>query len=65
MNIENRIKRLEKLFKTPEGTQIVRILDEKKGTNWSIGFGQLMTPKDFFIGKTITKALTLAEKHLL
>jgi hypothetical protein len=65
MTIDQRIARLEKFYKTPAGTQLIRCLDPVSGVYWSFGLGQLGMPKQFFLGKSILKAIIAAEQFHL
>lgn len=66
MTIEQRINRLEKLFKSPEGTYLTRVLHPKKGTQWNLMLGQMGQPwKKNFTANTIEKCINMAEKKFL
>jgi hypothetical protein len=62
MITEKRIHRLEEGLTCP-GTTISRVLLEGE-FQWCVGIGQMMMPKDFFYGKTISEALSKAEGSL-
>jgi len=47
------------------GTIITRSFTPASGMQWTIGFGNMNMPKQFFIGNTIEEALSLAERTLL
>lgn len=64
MNLEARIERIEARFPAPEGTAITRTLHPTKGVEWVVGFGQILSPKQFFSGKTISECLDKAEEEL-
>jgi hypothetical protein len=64
MTIDERVQRLEALTCRPSlyGTIISRVLPNAKGDVWSVGIGEFMGNKEFFLGKSIEEALTKAEE---
>lgn len=67
MNIESRLKRLEKLFPHPTipGTSLTHMLAENEGLQWCLGLGAIHLPKVWFYDRTIEGAIRKAEKELL
>lgn len=63
--LEKRISKLEKLYRTP-GTIIMRsLLDDNKGRiGWVVAFGEMGLPKTMGYGTTINNALARVEEKL-
>jgi len=61
-NITSRIEKLEAAYSLP-GTIIQRVLAPAKGYMWSVGFGTMGLPKQFFTGESLDECMLKAEKH--
>jgi hypothetical protein len=67
MTIDDRIKYLEHAFKlTVPGTIIQRVMNQNgPGVVWSLGIGNMNSPKTFFFGSSLEEAVLKAELSVL
>jgi len=59
--LETAIAQIESRYPGVPGTVLSRVLTED-GPAWTVGFGALQQPKEFFTGETIAEALFKAEE---